>query len=420
MQERDIIENRISTNAKSGFIWNLLASATYSGTTVVLLWIVVRVCGVNAGGIFSITFSSAQMLQAIGFFGVRNFQVSDAKPEFSFDTYISSRILYVTAMLVICFSYGLAMGYTGEKLWVFYAISIVKAVETLADVFEGLLQQQDRMDLAAKALFARSVFALMGFIAVVISSENLILSIFAMLIGTVMGTVFVAILPSREFITSRVSLQLSEIRSLTKQCLPLFLSVGFMMYLVNASKIAIDFCLDSEIQASFGIIFSPALIVNLFCGFFFRPFLSNMSSMYNTQEFIKFKSIIKKLIGLVFLISVFVLAATYYLGIPLLSFVYGITLSSYKTSLMITILGGCFSALINLFSIVLVVIRKQKLLFFANGFVSCIVLFSSTALVRQFGAIGAAGSYLLSMALLASILFAFYLYYTGKRLDKAF
>lgn len=64
---------------KSEIIWNTLGSFVESLLSAVLLMFCTRLNGTEIAGMFSISFATATILNAIGDFGIRIYQVTDTK-----------------------------------------------------------------------------------------------------------------------------------------------------------------------------------------------------------------------------------------------------------------------------------------------------------------------------------------------------
>ena len=84
-----------------------MASGLNSVVSIILLLFVTTIAGTEDAGIFSLGFSTAQMMLCIGNYGMRNFQSTDIKDKYTFGTYLGSRILtnriemIIMAVLVI-------------------------------------------------------------------------------------------------------------------------------------------------------------------------------------------------------------------------------------------------------------------------------------------------------------------------------
>ena len=71
-------------SAKKDFIFNMYGSMSVSFVSVILLIAVSHILGEESAGVFSLSYSTAQMLYTLAAFEVRNIQVTDTKGEFEF------------------------------------------------------------------------------------------------------------------------------------------------------------------------------------------------------------------------------------------------------------------------------------------------------------------------------------------------
>ena len=81
------------------FGWNMIGSMSNALASFVLLTMVTRMNGSSDGGIFSLAFSTAQMLTSIGCFETRAIQVTDAKRKLEFKDYFTFR--FVTSIIMM-------------------------------------------------------------------------------------------------------------------------------------------------------------------------------------------------------------------------------------------------------------------------------------------------------------------------------
>lgn len=141
----------------------------------------------------------------------------------------------------------------------------------------------------------------------------------------------------------------------------------------------------------------PASFLNLVY-IVFRPLITRMAVMWNIgkeKEFIKILGIIEgSLIG----IGGIILIGSFLMGIPVLSIVYAIDLTEYKTDLLIIIIGGCVYTFAVVLDNVLVVIRRQRILALAYVITYLYIKFSAKSMVEYWGIIGGALSYATAMA----------------------
>jgi len=90
----------------------------------------------------------------------------------------------------------------------------------------------------------------------------------------------------------------------------------------------------------------------------------------------------------------------YILGIPVLSLIYGVDLTDYKSELLIMLAGGGFLALSTWINIVVTIMRRQKYLLIGNVITSGIALIFSEWVVEKYGVMGATVLYTMLMLVL--------------------
>ena len=71
-------------NVKKAFLWNMIGSTCYSGSSFLYLLVVTRICGATLAGFFSLSYATAQLLLQVGRYGVRTYQATDLNQKYSF------------------------------------------------------------------------------------------------------------------------------------------------------------------------------------------------------------------------------------------------------------------------------------------------------------------------------------------------
>ncbi|MEI3183717.1 MAG: hypothetical protein V8S98_10570 [Lachnospiraceae bacterium] len=118
--------------------------------------------GDDQGGIFSFGFSTlGQQMFIVAYFGIRPFQITDGKGEYSFGDYLEHRnvtcILALAAGGVLTYWHG-----TGEytaKCMILILLVIYKVIDGYADVYESEFQRQGSLYLTGKSNFFRTIFS---------------------------------------------------------------------------------------------------------------------------------------------------------------------------------------------------------------------------------------------------------------------
>jgi O-antigen/teichoic acid export membrane protein len=385
---------------RKNFLWNALGSIASSLVPVVLLATTTRIIGEYQGGVFSIAYANAQLMLMVGWYGMRVYQATDVSDSLSFSDYLTSRVFTCSAMVLFSIVYAFFSGYSGDKFWVVLFMCIFRLVDALSDVYEGMLQQKGYLDVAGKSLFYRTIFSTIIFIVALQLSKSMFITVLATIGVAIIGFVIFTLWPSEHFEKSSISFHPDRLRKLFFDCFPLFASAFLTTYIYNMPKYAIDIALTSEKQTYYNILFLPAFVINLLSGFVFRPMLNTMAGYVKCGNKKKFQTMIFRTSLLVIIITFVGLVVGYFVGIPILSWFYGVNLDGYMPQLLLVLIGGGFSAEVIVFYQAITVLRRQRSLLIGYIAGAIIISISSPILVNYRGIIGAVYSYLLVMIFL--------------------
>ena len=90
----------VQNSARDSYLWNMISNMTNAFQSVLLLAIMTRTVGLTESGIFSIAYANANLLLALGGYGMREFHNTDVGHKFSFLTYRRARLVTIGAMLL--------------------------------------------------------------------------------------------------------------------------------------------------------------------------------------------------------------------------------------------------------------------------------------------------------------------------------
>lgn len=392
---------------RDSYIWNMSGSILMAFQSVIMLMVLTRVLGLKAAGIFTIACADANLFLTIGKYGMRNYQVSDVREQFSFGEYWVSRVITSVAMAVVSFGYVLYAwymnGYTIEKSLVIAWMCIFKVIDAVEDIYHGHYQRENRLDVAGKALTLRMILTICSFGFCLVMLRNLLISlIITTVISGLLFTLF-TVCASEMFPLEKEKTDRGKIRSLLKGCTPLFISSFFAFYIGNAPKYAIDAALTDELQACYGFIAMPVFVIGLLNGFIFNPMLHKMSILWNEGKTKEFVRRILCQIGIITLITAVCMTGAYFAGIPVLSWIYNTNLSPYKSELLILLLGGGFLGLAGFLNIINTIIRKQKSLMWGYTAIALAAYLFSENVVAKYEMFGAAMLYMALMSILCLV-----------------
>lgn len=393
-----------TSQLKKDYIWNTLGSVMNALASVVLLILVTQILGAYEGGVFSIAFAVAQQFQIVGHYEMRPYQATDVGERFTFGVYLASRII-TCALMMLCVSlYAFSsngLSFEGVLLALLASLRFFDAFE---DVFHGMFQQQGRLDIAGKAFFGRVCAMLLSFSIALIVSQNLLVACLVSLAASLITFIVLNIPKARQRVSLRPIFSFSKIKDLLLACLPLFLGSFLLMYVVNAPRYGIEAVMPKESQTFYSILFMPAMVINLLSGFVFKPLLNTLASLWAKGSHRSFSRIMARGLLVVLAVTTIALLIGYWLGIPVLSFVYGVDLNGYRPELMVFLVGGGFNAAAVIEYYGLVTMRRQKAVIVGYGITAFVAFVTVNPIIESQGIWGASILYACLMALLFLIL----------------
>ncbi len=374
---------------KSTVLWNALASCLNSFQTMILLVVLTRLGNSTDSSIFVMAYAVGNLMMHIGKYGMRQFQVTDVREKYSYDEYVRSRRCSMALMAVLSILYvawsALFRGYSAEKCAVVLLICLYKGIEAAEDVMHGRLQQQGRLDIAAKVLALRFMIFIGGYAVLYAVTRSLVLTtaVSVCLTGLLCVVLNRIVMPGYRDRTRTGEGGIPK--RLLLDCLPLCLTMVTYMYLTNAPKYAVDGLVSDEAQTCFNIVFMPAFVVALLSNFIFNPVLKKMGELWNDGQIAALKRMALKLTAVPVAIDAAVVAAGYFLGPPVLSLIYGVDIRPYTGELVVFLLASGVTALLNLYVALITTMRKQRHLLISYAAGSLAMVLSGRAVLRAGG-----------------------------------
>ena len=345
---------------KKEFIWNTIGSTVYSLFNSIMLMFCTRLNGVEIAGIFSICYATGCILNSIGDWGIRIYQVTDTKRKFKFIDYFFSRVVTIIIMLIFSVIFLIFNNYSNEKFYIFVILIFVRVVDNFSETFQAEFQLNNRLDVAGKVLLVRNLVEIFVFVVVDFITKNIYVSFGAMLLASILMLLIFDVRLTRKNTELLKKIELKNVKKITIECFPLAISTIVSMYVINVVKYAIDMNGNNTLQTYFNILYIPTFAINLISMLIIKNFLKVFGEYWNNKEYKKFIKIILY-ISLLLVVSTFAIEVVcFFIGIPILNFVYGVNLENYKIDLLILILSGLFYAISNVLFYAVSTIRKQK------------------------------------------------------------
>ncbi len=416
---RDLLY-RVPNNSIMNTLWYPLGMMMFSASSIILLIFITRFFGSIDSGIFAISWAVCQQMYSLGLFGTRNYQIADVENKFSFSQYYSSKFFSAILMLIGCIIYGLVLKLSWPKLLMSFLLTFLMIGEVFADVFAGHLQKMDRNAQIGKSYFFRILLYDVLFIFICFLFNNIYLAI---LFSTLISFSWIWIVDYYYIVKDENSKNKEKVhftinfKNVLIECIPILLSAFLTNFIINIPKNAIELYSTNQLQAVYNILFTPTSIIALVSSIIFMPMYTKISQDWYKK---RYKDFLKKITNVIIFICLFtfvVLIIAYFLGIPVLSFVYNVELAKYKFQFLLLVLSGGIVSISWLLVYLLTVFNRQILLVYIYGFVSVVSNLLSNYLVKLSAIEGASISYFLS-SLFINILLVWCVVVEYKKLAK--
>ncbi|MCI8367072.1 MAG: lipopolysaccharide biosynthesis protein [Eggerthellaceae bacterium] len=387
------------------FIWNTVGVGAWGMVFPILTMIATQLVGVEQAGMFSMAFVVGSLLFILANFGVRTYQISDVEEVHSFADYQVSRWITCVLMVVVGCLYCAIRGYDAEMFYLSVGVFLYRMVDGLADVYEGRLQQVDKLYLAGISQALRSVLALVVFAILLVISRNMVAASFGMAIAAAATFVVVTYpLTLLETPKSR-KVSLASVAQLFKNTAPLFVALFLYALIDNMPKFVMEGALSYDNQLYFNALYFPAQGILITSQLVYKPLLVRMAGVWQDgSKRRQFDLIMVGILGVILAVTAANVLIMAWVGIPVMSFLYGIDFEQFRGLMYIMLAAGGVTAAIDFMYQVITVMRRQKdvttLYLVTFGF----SLFVPILLVMFTGLPGAVIGYLIVMTLLFVLL----------------
>lgn len=425
-------------NVKKAFLWNMIGSTCYSGSSFLYLLVVTRICGAQLAGFFSLSYATAQLLLQVGRYGVRTYQATDLNRKYSFSEYKLSRVITCSLMMLFGIIYS-AYSFTGEYIIISTFVIMMKMIDAVEDVFHGNLQQNYHVEQMGKALAIRNVYSAVFFTGILLVTKNLYLTCVATAVTSLVLCLGVNSWFARKYgdtadcaanceetasnihldnhksscqpaPAAKNSKKLSHVLELLKICTPMFIGTFLSLLLYNVPKYAMANVMTDEYQTYYSILFMPSFVITLMCEFVFKPTITTIAELWWENNLKRFVMYVLRIIAIILVCCAGIVVGGHLIGRTLLEIIYGVDLSPYKMQFIVLLTGGGIGAEVYMIYNILIAIRWGKCMLPVYSITAIITIAAARAMVNQWGIMGASLNYLLSCSILF-VLFASILVY---------
>lgn len=403
-------EQYAAHNTTRDYIWNSVGLGAWGVVFPVLSIVTTQLVGVEQAGRFSMAFVTGTLLLFIANYGVRTFQVSDIAEKHSFADYQANRVITCIVMMFVGILYCQLRGYDPQMFTLCMGMFVYRAIDGLADVYEGRLQQMDKLYLAGISQAIRSAAVIIAYSVLILITKSIGTAGIAMAVASVASFVLLT-LPLTYFETPKsAKLSISSVKDLFVQCFPLFVALFLYNLIDNMPKFSMEGVLSYDNQLYFNALFSPAHIIIMVIGFIYKPQLMRLAEIWaDPKRRGRFDLIVLAVLAIIVALTFGVAAFMGTIGIPIMSFLYGVDFEQFRGLAYVMVATGGVCAAIDFLYQIITVLRRQKAVTRVYLLTLGFSLFVPPLLIGFTGLPGAVLGYLIVMCILLVLLVTEYL-----------
>lgn len=392
-------------NNTKNFIWNAIGLTLNSFNSLFFL-IVVRYCnGLSTAGIFTYSFALCALFYIAAIYFNRSFQVSDDKNKFAFSDYFTCRIITSVLSLIIIFIFALINNLGFFETSIIMLLMLFRIAEAISDCFYGAIHKKDHLYQTGISLSLKAVLGLAAFTATDYLTHDLSFALATLVLVNIIIFFIYDLRNYRKLYAKKLTINFKNLKTILKTCFPVFIFSLLALYLSNCQKYIMPYFETNEAQTIFGILIMPATIIGLVGSYLINPFLGTLTLHHSKKKYSDFIKLSQKIILFLAGIGLLATIVCYFIGIPVLNFIYHLDLDAYRLSLAIAIIAATFYAVSMVISNLLTVLeenRRQTHLYIIVAIFATII---SILLIQSFGINGAIYAFLSSSILLTILYF---------------
>lgn len=350
----------VNKNNAKDFTWNAVGLTLNACNSLFFLIVVRFINGLDVAGIFTYAFALCIFLYTFVIFYNRSFQVSDNKNKFSFNDYLTCRIITSIVGFIFIIIFAIANSFNFLEISTVLLLSIFRIIEAISDCFYGAIQKKNKLYQTGISLSLKATFGLLAFFVIDFATKNLSLAIVALIIVNLLVFAIYDFNNFRKLYSNKIKFETKNLKSIFKACLPVFIFSALAIYLSNCQKYILPYYASDEIQAIFGILIMPATVLGLIGSYLINPFINLFTNHHENKNYSAYIASTKKLIASMLGIGVVALIVCFFIGIPILELIFQLNLSIYQTSLQLIVLASIFYAISLIISSLLTILKENR------------------------------------------------------------
>ena len=319
----------------------------------------------------------------ISTFYIRNYQGADINNRFSNSEYITFRIITSAVSLLILPVYLIIMRYSLYTLLAIICYMLIRTVESVVDVIQGVFQKIWRLDIACKSFVIRGIANLAVFSISEWLSKNLVISLLLSAAASLLLALVFDVRPCKQMFEIDIDFKNKELFKLLFLSFPMFLHGLLYTLISSAPRIIAQKICGEEPLGFYSSVAAPTIIIQLIMANVFSTCITKMSEQYINKDKSIFKTI-ATIQGIIIFLLLVAMAGFALLGEIFLKIVFGEEVLEYKYLLLPAVVGAAAIATSAFVSSIFTATGHNVIMAILEGITFVVNLFLSVILINEF------------------------------------
>jgi len=385
------------TSLRANFSWTFAGNVIYAACQWGMLIALAKLGSRESVGQFALGLAITAPVLMLSNLQLRGVQATDARQRFRFSHYLTLRLVATSAALIVIIVIAMSASYSPDTARVIVAIGVAKAIESISDVYYGLLQRHEQMSLIAVSMIIKGILSLGAFVALLYFDGGVWTSVLGLIIVWTGVLVCYDIPRATRATGGRLKDGISvvpqwtpkELAELVRTAAPLGVVMALISFNANIPRYFIerhlgDRALGTFAAAAYLVVGGSTVIAAL--GQSASP---RLSRHYADQDRQKFVTLLRKLVSVAVLLGACGTLIAMLAGRTILSFAYRAAYSDAANVFTWTTVAASIGFVASFFGYAITAAQRFAVQVPVNILAVAVTLLACYALVPSYGLLGA-------------------------------
>lgn len=330
---------------RRNFSWTFVGNATYAACQWGMLIVLAKLGSPEVVGQFTLGLAVTAPIIMFTNLQLDIVQATDAKKQYLFSDYLGLRLLGTVVALIAILIVTFAAGYRFQTSLVILFVGLAKALESISDIFHGLIQQHERMDRIAISLIIKGPLSLLLLSLGLYISGNVVWGVAGLVIAWAVVLVGCDIRNGALILNRmpQIRLKWETLTKLLWLCLPLGLVKMLISFNTNIPRYFIEEYLGERELGIFAALAYLMVAGNMVIFALGESAVPRLSKYYVAGDSIGFRGLLLKLVGIAGLIGSIAIFLAAIAGKEILTLLYRPEYAEYNSLFLLLMIAAAIS-----------------------------------------------------------------------------